>query len=109
MEQRQENLKLHLVRNLPMCQWDLYIVGRTHPLSRERLVALPIEFEEQEGLHQVIPCASLNDEEVQSIMNELWTDGVRPDKGIMEPRNSEHMDKEIEWMRGVIDYLIYKE
>ena len=71
-----------------------------------RKVAVAMKMEDASRSVILPRLAVLDDDQAQTIMNDLWLAGVRPGEGLVEPRNSKHMDEEIDWLRSKVDFLI---
>ncbi len=71
-------------------------------------VAKTVIFEKQDAggcmVHE--PMIRVDRGDAESLMDELWIAGIRPSKRIIEPQNTDHMNGEIDWLRGVADYLM---
>ena len=78
-------------------------------LIRKKMVAEPLTLKEIPAGHMIEqPTFSLNEDDVQALMDNMWTSGIRPSKRIIEPQNIDHMNNEISWLRETADHLMKK-
>ena len=69
--------------------------------------AQPVEFIELEkNTAMSEPMLTFQDGDATLLMDQLWIAGIRPSKRIIEPQNTDHLNKEITWLRDVADHLM---
>ena len=100
-------LEVVLDKRLDMQGFALYIRDRDFN-SREMMYASNILMDEVPA--GIIPpeVGILTFEAVQKLMNDLWNAGMRPDSALIEPRNVDHLEKEIDWLRGTFTAMLAK-
>jgi len=86
---------------------QLYYAERVTGDPQQTFYAKPIEMGTlPKGYVVPGPMMQLDDNASQQLMDQLWLMGVRPRPGLRDPLNTEHLDGEIDWLRGVADHLM---
>ena len=101
---RWENSIFHIRRHDYDLSFELHFANRTRD---ELWVAQPVELKilgQDEPMSP--PMLRLDDGDATKLMDELWIAGIRPSKRIIEPQNTDHLNNEISWLRGVVDHLM---
>ena len=100
-------LEVLLDRRIEMNGFALYIRDRNYMTGKNAYATEVVMDNVKSG---IIPphVAVLSYETIQRIMNDLWVAGIRPDEGLVEPRNLEHLEKEIDWLRSTFTAMLAK-
>lgn len=68
--------------------------------------AQPVEFKKNKPGEYSEPFLRLSDDTAQVLIDQLWIAGLRPSGKLIEPRNLDHMEGEVSWLRDVADHLM---
>jgi hypothetical protein len=95
------NPRVYIEKSIPGQCWYVYLQGR-NVVKESRFNAESINWKPIESSAIAMePLFTLNDDEIQKLMNELWSAGVRPSDSLRDPINSKHLIDEIEYLRGL--------
>ncbi len=100
-----EPLSIRINQNYAAARWDLY--GFTLPhIDGVQHKIMPVSLCVREKHDLIEPMCSIDEGQVQVLMDDLWKAGVRPSKRLMEQTTVQHMEEEVAWNRKVIERLL---
>lgn len=97
--------EVRIARDIPMNGFAVHYFESDFG-SKQRFCVKDMILQETPGHLAVDPLCWLGEDEVQTLMDDLWTAGVRPSKALIDKVDHKHLQGEIGWLREKVDFLI---